>query len=236
MFFPQLNIGIECDEAYHKKKDKDKERDIEIAEKLNAVVLNDRNYKPIRIDATLSHEKLHKKLNKIAAFIKKKCKKIKWLSQKETIMSIKKDGIVSINDNITYRTHDEVCELFDIKARPRRGGEILNEKYHIWFPKLAIQENNGKWKAKDKKWDNRLNKDWDIIVESTNRGIRRKRSKNDFYWKNCNRLTFAKTKDLEGRTGYRFIGVFKYSQEMRNTRIYKKISDKFKISKVKSGN
>ena len=234
LFFPQLNIGIECDEAYHKKrKERDAKRTIEIKDKLNAVVLNQHEYKEIRVDATLSYEKLFKKINKVASIIKKKCKGIKWETQEQAIKRIKKSDIVKISDNITYKNHDEVCELFGIKARPRRGGEILNNDYHIWFPKLAIQDGNGKWKAKDKKWDNRLNKDWDTIIETTNRGIRRKRGKMDNFWKTCKRLTFAKTKDLEGVNGYRFIGVFEYSAEYKETRIYKKTADKFYISKEK---
>ena len=236
LFFPQLNIGIECDEAYHKKrKDKDAKRTIEIKDKLNAVVLNKKEYKQIRIDATLDYDKLFEKINQVANQIKKKCRNIKWESHEETLKRIKKGNVVKINDNITYKTHDEVCELFDIKARPRRGGEILNDNYHIWFPKLAIKDENGKWKAKDKKWNNKLSEDWKTIIETTNKNVRRKRGKNDNYWKTCKRLTFAKTKDLEGTTGYRFIGVFKYVCEDGETRIYNKLSDKFVISKVLKG-
>lgn len=233
LFFPQLNIGIECDEAYHKnRKEKDAQRTIEIQDKLSAVVLNKKEYRQIRIDATLGYEQLFRKINKVANLIKKKCRNLKWESQEEIIKRIKKNDVVRINENITYKTHDEVCSLFGIKARPRRGGEILNEKYHIWFPKLAVQDENGIWRAKDKKWNNKLTEDWNTIIETTNKNMRRKRSKNDNYWKTCKRLTFAKTKDLEGTTGYRFIGVFEYVHEEGNTRIYNKKSDKFVISKV----
>lgn len=236
LFFPQLNIGIECDEAYHKnRKEKDAKRTIEIKDKLNAVVLNKKEYKQIRIDATLDYDKLFEKINQVANQIKKKCRNIKWESHEETLKRIKQGNIVKINDNITYKTHDEVCKLFNIKARPRRGGEILNDNYHIWFPKLAIKDENGKWKAKDKKWNNKLSEDWKTIIETTNKNVRRKRGKNDNYWKTCKRLTFAKTKDLEGTTGYRFIGVFKFVYEDGNTRIYNKLSDKFVISKVLKG-
>ena len=235
LFFPQLNIGVECYEAYHKKqKEKDEQRTVEIADKLNAIILNKNEYDQQIIDATLSYEKLFKKINQVANHIKKKCKKLKWESHEETLKRIKKSDIVKISDNITYKTHDEVCELFGIKARPRKGGEKLNDKYNIWFPKLAVQDENGKWKAKDKKWDNRLNDKWDMIIETTNKETRRKRGTEDNYWKNCKRLTFAKTKDLEGTKGYRFIGVFEYSGEVRETRIYKKVDDKFKISKVRN--
>lgn len=235
LFFPQLNIGVECDEAYHKKrKDKDAIRTVEIMDKLNAVILEKDKYKELRIDATLDYDKLFSEINRVADYIKSKCKNLKWESQEETIKRIKKSDKVSISDNITYRTHDEVCELFGIKARPRRGGEKLNDNYHIWFPKLAVQEGD-KWKAKDKKWDNRLNESWDIISEKTNKGVRRKRSKQDDYWKSCKRLTFAKTKDLEGTSGYRFIGVFEFGMEDGQMRVYKKTADSFTISKAKSG-
>lgn len=233
LFFPQLNIGVECYEAYHKKqKEKDEQRLVEIADKLNAVILNENEYDKQIIDATLSYENLFKRINQVANHIKKKCKKLKWESQQETLKRIKKSDVVKISDNVTYKTHDEVCYLFGIKARPYKGGEMLNEKYHLWFPKLAVQDENGKWKAKDKRWDNRLNSDWNMITETTNKGTRRKRGKNDLYWKNCKRLTFAKTKDLENTLGYRFIGVFEFEKEKGNTRFYKKTSDKFVISKV----
>ena len=66
LFFPQINVVIECDEAYHKKrKEKDQKRIIEIEDKLNAVVLNQHEYKEIRVDATLSYEKLFKKIIKL---------------------------------------------------------------------------------------------------------------------------------------------------------------------------
>lgn len=236
LFFPQLNIGVECYEAYHKKqKEKDEQRLVEIADILNAVILNKKDYDKQIIDATLDYEKLFKRINQVANHIKIKCKKLKWESHEESLKRIKKENIVKINDNITYKTHDEVCGLFDIKARPRRGGEILNSNYHIWFPKLAVKDENGKWKAKDKKWNNKLSEDWKTIIETTNKYVRRKRGKNDNYWKTCKRLTFAKTKDLEGTIGYRFIGVFKYVYEDGETRIYNKISDKFVIFKVLRG-
>ena len=98
-----------------------------------------------------------------------------------------------------------------------------------------MQDENGKWKAKDKKWSNKLSEDWKTISETTNKNVRRKRSKRDNYWKTSKRITFARTKDLEGIVGYRFIGVFKYACEEGETRIYNKLSDKFVISKVLKG-
>ena len=235
LFFPQLNIGIECDEAYHKKrKEKDAERTVEIKEKLGAVVLNKKEYKQIRIDATLDYDKLFNRINQVANKIKKKCRELKWETQVATIKRIKKRGEVRISDNVTYKTHEEVCSLFDLTGT-QKGAKILNDKYHIWFPKLAVQDENGKWKAKDKKWNNKLSEDWKTIIETTNKNMRRKKSNRDHYWKTSKRITFAKTKDLEGTVGYRFIGVFKYVYEDGETRIYNKISDKFVISKVLSG-
>lgn len=234
LFFPQLNTGIECYEAYHKKrKEKDAKRTEEIKDKLNAAVLN-KKYKQIIIDATLDYDQLFSRINQVANKIKKKCRNLKWESQDETIKRIKKSNTVRISDNVTYKTHEEVCSLFGLSGT-QKGAKILNDKYHIWFPKLAVQDENGKWKAKDKKWSNKLSEDWKTIIETTNKNVRRKRSKRDNYWKTSKRITFAKTKDLEGTVGYRFIGVFKYVYEDGETRIYNKLSDKFVISNVLKG-
>ena len=34
-----------------------------------------------------------------------------------------------------------------------------------------VKDENGKWKAKDKKWNNKLSEDWKTIIETTNKNI-----------------------------------------------------------------
>lgn len=230
LFFPQLNCGIECDEAYHKKQVfRDEKRTDDIKDKLNSIVLQKKKYKLYRIDATLRYDKLYDKINSIALKIKAKCNGIKWLSLEQQLSKIKEKGILKVSDNITFSTHEEICSLFGLKARFMRGSDKPNENYHIWYPKLAIND-NGKWTPKGK-WDNRLNDKWDVLVSYGNH----KTVKQDKKWWKAKRLVFAKTVDLEGKRGYRFIGVFKMDKITQRKHIHKKVSNSINFDNVKKG-
>lgn len=231
LFFPQLNIGIECDEAYHKKQIlRDEKRTKDIKDKLNSIVLQKNKYKLYRVDATLNYDKLYKKINEVATKIRKECKGIKWLSFEEQLKEIKKKGILEVADNLTFATHDEICCLFGIKARFMKGGDKPNDNYHIWYPKLAIYD-AGKWAPKGK-WDNRLNDNWDKLVSYGNHD--NSKSHDEKWWR-AKRLVFAKTIDLEGKKGYRFIGVFKIVKVTEREHIHKKVSNIIKLDNVKKG-
>ena len=205
LFFPQLNIGIECDEAYHKKQIlRDEKRTEDIKDKLNSIVLQKDKYKLYRIDATLNYDKLYDRINEVASKIKEKCKGIKWLSFEERLKVIKKRGILEVADNLTFSTHEEICSLFGIKARFMRGSDHPNDNYHIWYPKLAIFD-EGKWTPKGK-WDNRLNDNWDELVSYGNHDNSKSHDKK---WWTARRLVFAKTIDLEEK---KVIDLLEYSR------------------------
>lgn len=230
LFFPQLNIGIECDEVYHKNQIlRDEKRTEDIKDKLNSIVLQKNKYKLYRIDATLSYNELYDRINKVALEIKEKCKKIKWLTFDEQLKEIRKRGILEVADNLTFSTHEEICSLFGIKARFMKGSDHPNDNYHIWYPKLAIYD-DGKWAPKGK-WDNRLNNNWDELVSYGNHS----NINYDKKWWGAKRLVFAKTTDLEGKRGYRFIGVFKIIKVTKHKHFHKKIANAIKLNDVKNG-
>lgn len=110
LFFPQLNIGIECDEVYHKNQIlRDEKRTEDIKDKLNSIVLQKNKYILYRIDATLSYNELYDRINKVALEIKGKCKKIKWLTFDEQLKEIRKRGYRFIGvfkiEKVTKREH-----------------------------------------------------------------------------------------------------------------------------------
>ena len=74
LYFPQLNVGIECDEAYHEKnKEPDKIREVNLEQALSALQTG-KEFTLIRINANTDVVEFEKQINN-AVEIKKICMK-----------------------------------------------------------------------------------------------------------------------------------------------------------------
>lgn len=73
LYFPQLKIGIECDEGYHKSKEQkilDAEREVTIFDVLKQV--DERDYIALHVDVTKSYDDVQNQINSHVATIKNK--------------------------------------------------------------------------------------------------------------------------------------------------------------------
>jgi very-short-patch-repair endonuclease len=231
LYFPALNIGIECDEAHHLGKDNkiaDKKREETIFDVLHEIK-ND-GYKPIHIDVTQSFDNVQRQIDDAVKFINEKYRKnpTEWNIESAKEYYAGKSEI-SIYDKKGFRTINEACNIlfstgYSEKSRgssksyftPRTFKSTDYEGFKVWFPKLAIKiKVNGKEKiiAVSKGWNNQMNSDGTIIVqfnENENHGkytqeeLKIKDKEHDHKTK----IVFAQYKEPLGTTAYKFVGIF----------------------------
>lgn len=108
LYFPQINYGVECDEAYHKDNMlKDAEREIDLQTALSACSEDGLTIR--RVDATLDADALHARIREIVAEIKEKIAEkgnqlSPWLDPEEEWAVIKQRGVLRIEDNYSFST------------------------------------------------------------------------------------------------------------------------------------
>jgi hypothetical protein len=143
LYFPDLNIGIECNEAFHKKQTKaDKRREAEIkdssrkrqAQRLQEAAMygtlikkqvNNRKYLPIYIDVTKNYQNIQNQIDKAVEIIKREKAKIdpppKWEIHDAKEYYKKKDEI-TICDDVGFKTVNQTCNIlfstkYDLSGR-----------------------------------------------------------------------------------------------------------------------
>ena len=108
LYFPQINYGVECDEAHHKDNSfKDAAREIDLQTALSACSENGLTIR--RVDATLDADALHARIREIVAEIKEKIAEkgnqlSPWLDPEEECAVIKQRGVLRIEDNYSFST------------------------------------------------------------------------------------------------------------------------------------
>ncbi|MDR2582560.1 MAG: hypothetical protein LBC75_03675 [Fibromonadaceae bacterium] len=227
LYFPQLNIGIECDEQHHEnQKEEDKKREKKIREVKPG-------YKEFRIkiyskesEKEISFEKIESKINEIVEKIKEriKSKKIEpWNPPpRASEQYFKRKKTISTDDYVVFGSQRDALKMifsWESSNKQSRGfftpktlvGEY--KKYKVWFPKLGSRYANygNKWNKKD------------VFSEGK-----------DLYKLNKqNRLIFVGLDDGEK---YKFAGVFKYYGEKEKRAYWKRISKEFPIVRTKPSN
>lgn len=237
LYFPSLNIGIECDEAFHKNQSKsDREREASIYDIIYKIKKD--NYNPIHIDVTQKYEDLERNINDAVNKIKQKIDQIKppkwkietpekYYSSKNIIHIFDKKGFNSINKtcNVLFnagRNEETKGASRAYFSLPNFKGTSL-EGYKMWFPHLAVEEigDDGKLKivAATKGWNNQLSDDGKTIIE---------RNENNETYKQDSRkrIVFLKYKDPLGFSEYKFVGIFEFNKKIDNTMYYSRISKK----------
>lgn len=229
LYFPQINFGIECDEAHHKNQQKeDQLREIDVA---RALAARDEKFEMEHIDATVSAEELHRHIEQVVCKIKLKVleqgDKFKpWASPDDDWAGIREKGRLRVSDGFSFRTIGEICWRCFGKAEDyaiqRSFFRVGNGENMLWCPKLAV-EVDGKLTAQSHGWVNELSSDWKTITEYNDS------DRKEVTHADIPRLTFAKSKDERGEDAYRFVGVFKYDRDEGGHHIYKKVADSFEL-------
>lgn len=231
LYFPQINYGVECDEAYHKDNTlKDAAREIDLQTALSACSEDGLTIR--RVDATLDADALHARIREIVAEIKEKIAEKgnqlpPWLDPEEEWAVIKQRGVLRIADNYSFSTIADICQKCfgkDANYRIQRSFFRVADDRMLWCPKLAIELPDGSKAAQSRGWVNELSADWNVIIEHNNSGATPVKHPDK------PRYTFAKSKDERGEDAYRFIGVFKWNETKPNgDHIYKSIENDMQL-------
>lgn len=230
LYFPQFNIGIECDEIYHSQQiemDSLRTEDIvtelknygehRIKESFN--LLSEINISIDNVVEVLKNEKNRQLQNKTFR---------KWqiLSPEEYFKNKEK---ITIYDDIEFNT---ICEASNLifntcyKGQQKSYFKIktTNSNIRAWFPQLAI-EKNGTMVASSSGWNNTINDNKDTIIEY-NEFV----DNTDNSFDKMERVTFMKIKNkITNKSNYKFLGVFKPISKIDGKVTYKRISTEFEI-------
>ena len=240
LYFPDLNIGIECDEGYHSSTDqklKDQERELTIFDVLYEIKSD--KYEAIHIDITGDFINLEKSIQNAVERIKERIQEIKppiWeIKTVEEFFSRK--STVSITDRIGFNSINKICNvLFNANrlevsrgatrayfALPGFKGTAL-ENHKLWFPKMA-KIHNGKTIAATKTgWANELSEDGEIITE---------RNELDKLYPSDGkkRIVFMKYRDPLGFDEYKFMGIFEPYKQVNGVNHFKRVRTECELIK-----
>ncbi|MCM3322268.1 AbaSI family restriction endonuclease [Cytobacillus kochii] len=218
LYFPQLKIGIEVDEAYHLNNHT--EDNLRMDDIISAVYEESiEDFQVYRMDATKSIDEINARIHEVVSIIKNKAAVVKttlnWKTYEEELSELKQKEHLSIHDNVQFKDIKDIANTVFGKNAKRYQLSYFRviDKTWLWCPKLSIVE-NGDTKSVASGWLNLLAEDWTYIDEShQDVAIAKERTKN--YMEEMNvgreRAVFAKYKNNLGFNSYRFVGVFKIS-------------------------
>lgn len=218
LYFPQLNIGIECDEIHHlNHKEEDNLRFTDIINSISS-------YEEIRIPIFSSNDKnqyrsiegINNDINNAVNRIREKKSQTTdfepWDTRPDIYKALEK-GLLDIDDNYIF-TQEELRLFFDRSGITQKGFYKIIEDCYIWLPGLAI-ENEGNYIPYNKNLDyiNIISKDGEKIFEFL---PDIKENKNEVF----KRIVFVKMKDrILNRQVYKFAGVFEKKNKIMHLNI-----------------
>ena len=256
LYFPQLKIGVECDEGYHSSKEQkvlDAERELTIFDVLKQV--DERDYFALHVDVTKSYQDVETQINAHVATIKYKIEEFNiedgWAKQfcsnedsdDQRAIEIEEyfsdKEYITIHDDIIFPSNKYVYNVIlgqNYSCHLMHGGEPFRKLYteygyeegtFPWFPKLTVS------KPTKKGYYNLLSKDGSEIYEYIDDPEKNMQRKAEGRYIGKKRVVFSQVKDsTTGVAGYRFVGFFIGDHYDENGTItYKRIDDKFKIIK-----
>lgn len=245
LYFPQLNIGVECDEGYHGGRvAEDLARELTIFDILSKV--DDVNtYKALHIDVSKSYEEIERQINECVRKIKEliKIKESKgtlgeWRDENPAIYFQNRDRITT-KDDVTFRTSIEACNT--LFSTDYSWGVIINGKIPntfqrvgwdrmVWFPLLAVEG-----RAIKAGWNNQLSSDGNRIYEYNEVLTRDELESNiaSDHRDKLERVTFVKSRDpITHISSFRFVGIFKVVGWEGNKKVHEKIGDECELIRL----
>jgi hypothetical protein len=212
--FPQIGILIEVNEPPHYNSqgriESDRKRIEEVEEKTG--------YKIYVLDCRKTLVEINEEIEHIAIHIRNEVDRSMACGDfqpwdpdlKRNAEYWERVGALSIDENITLNTIEEICALFNAdfsktKRGFRRVGGIPHprvKEIFLWWPSIDSKRAN---------WINRISDDEKTIVErydSDDEEIVSHKSPDN---PDKDRVVFIHTKDVFGIVGYKFVGVFRYN-------------------------
>ena len=233
LYFPQINVGIECDEAYHEHNaEPDKIREANVEQAISALQTG-KDFKLIRINANTDIVEFENQINKAVEQIKDlyiRYNSPKWSDEKDAAEKVLECGELSLHDNLQFSKIIDIAKCFGRNYKGLQTSTFfIDQKTLIWCPKLAV-EVNGELKAPSSAgWLNVLSENWDTITTIVPED---KEHYEKYRSPDLDILIFAQSKNNLGQTMYRFLGVYAFEKiENNNKRIeYKRISETYKLN------
>lgn len=232
LYFPQINLGIECDEAYHEHNaEPDKIREANVEQVLSALQTG-KDFTLIRINANTGIMEMEKQINAAVEQIIDLYKKYgcpKWSNEKDSVQQVLDSRKLSFYDNLQFIRIIDIAKCFGKNYKAMQSSTFfVNKNTLVWCPKLAV-EVNGELKSPSLAgWLNVLSEYWDRITTIVPED---KEHNEKFRNPDLKILIFAQSKNSLGQTAYRFLGVFAFEKSENNNKeiIYKRISKEYNI-------
>ena len=223
LYFPQINYGVEVNEAYHlsqPEEDKMRKQEVEI---LTGVTI-------VAVDCSKPIEDVHQQIDKVVAEINNRiAQTANFKPWQEGVLnpdSYKAKGILKVEDGVILSNTDHICTIFGMevpkRGYQRAGGVLLPNRDFVWWPN-AIQ----------KKWANEMSDDGEKIVEydksdeqKCNQHVKK------YLALNQRHITFFRKKNIFGQHYYRFVGVYEMDKEESrriNKCVWRRISTEYKV-------
>lgn len=221
LYFPQLNIAIECDEEHHEQNQTDDTiRTFDIKQMQMEDILGSvtEEFELFRVKMyNTDIETINKEIDDIVSKIKQKKAALgegffPWNIVKNDVSKALEQGSISVDDNYFFRVNEEYRTLFGKNGKSQKSYYSINSNYHLWGPNLykdtdTISEINAKWV-------NLLSKDWNELYELCKTDVP------NLKLEDTKRITFGKTKNTLGIKGYRFIGVYNKTNRVKEIQGY----------------
>lgn len=243
LYFPQINIAVECDEEGHRGNlENDILRERDIARMLSSI--HSEGIEICRIDVGRDKDinEVNVQIKTVVEKIKEKYENMgspKWTIE-DPVSVAKRHKRISVQDDLNFRTINDVARLFggrSYASGPRPCTFKLNDDYQVWCPKMAIQTENGLMPG-NHRWFNSISDDTNTIYEKYigNKSITTEQA---YYQGGANafqraitkkRVVFAYMKNSLGETYYKFIGVFKFSRFENNSAVLVREKDEIDLN------
>ena len=223
LYFPQLNIGIEVDEAHHEnQQEEDRIREMNIFDMLSLISKSD--YEAIHIDTTKTFDEVERQIDCAVGAIRTRIRE--YETKRPLIFSGKEpkdytvETVIRVQDLASFSTITETANTIlgkNYKAQQKSSFKI-KDNYMAWFPRLFLRP------EKNKGWSNEITSDGMYIYEESDK------NKSIDLDVDTKRVVFAQTESTTGKRIYRFVGVFIQKRKI-GERIFKyeRISTEFNI-------
>lgn len=211
IYFPQINVHVEINEPAHYDNLNIIDRDL----KREQEIIVNTGHELITINCSEDLIGIHNQIDNLVSLVNRKVNKQKnagtfkpWSPQEDFNPNYwKEKGKISILEEVTFRTIEDICSLFNADYQKtkrgflRKGGIVspLAPELFIWWPSESSRSG----------WLNLYDEDEKTITE-TNLDTQKTKTHYDLHVKgDFIRVVFYHYKDVLGFTNYKFLGVFK---------------------------
>lgn len=221
LYFPQIKMGVEVNEAYHLSQpeaDLMRKKEVEVAVGVEIKT----------VDCSQSIDHVHQQIDDIVKTINERIQfGIKPWCGKMTPEEYQRAGVLRIEDEIILSNADEICQIFGLEGAPRRGylrtgGVPISKDTLVWWPN-----------ATHSIWANEMSDDGETIVEyNKSDANERKRHVDKHLATNELRITFYRKRDNFGLNYYRFVGVYKMDKDASKKEhkcIWRRVATEYKL-------